>query len=360
MPRSSRQWGCWPFEEQELLLRAALLEDRDALEAWNTRQRDRSLAAIDAGSRRLLPLVYRNLAGRGASSPALEQARAMYKRTWVANNTLIRRVAMLLRAFRTSGVETMVLKGLPLALQYYKDVGRRPMADVDLLVPSSRAIEALGIVRAAGFHPKDDLAQWPPRFTASRGFQDSAGLELDLHCHVLHECLRDGADDDFWAAAHPLEIGGVTTCALCPADQLLHVVVHGLRHSLVPPVRWVADAATVIRTSGADLDWDRLVAQVYRRQVVRIVASGLRYLRSRFDIVVPPPVTRALDDARTSLTERAEHWARSGPGPIRLSVEVWCDYARSAGREPRWRGAFGFPRYVQDRWSAASARQRRK
>jgi hypothetical protein len=227
---------------------------------------------------------------------------------------------------------------------------------VDLLVPASRAADALDVVRAAGFEAKDDGRQWPPRFTAARGFRDSAGLELDLHCHVLHECLYDGADDDFWAGAQAFDVSGVATLGLNPADQLLHVVVHGLRHSLVPPVRWVADATTIIRASAAGLEWERLVEQVRRRRLGQIVASGLRYLQTGFDVGVPPAVMRALDDMPASLTERAELWARSRPGHFRLGVEVWCDYARSVGRERRWRGALGFPRYVQDRWGASRKR----
>jgi hypothetical protein len=314
------------------------------------------LDRIDTGSLRLLPLAYHNLTRLGVDPASLGRIRGVYRQAWYKNHLIIGRLADLLVVFRQAGLDTLVLKGVPLGLMYYQDVALRPMADADVLVPANRAAEALEIIRAAGWAAKDDPLEWPPRFSASRAFSNPLGLELDLHCHVLHECLDAGADDDFWAAARPITIGGATTLALCPADQLLHVIAHGFRRSTVPPVRWVADAVTVIRASGRGLDWDRLIAQARQRRLTRIVGASLAYVAASFDVPVPAAVIRVLEKSPASINERLERWARTRPSALRAGVEAWSEYVRAAGREPQWSGPFGFVRYAKDRLGVRTLR----
>ena len=47
---------CWPTPDQTLLLRAALLPGEAAREAWVAWRQRASLAELDGGSRRLLPV----------------------------------------------------------------------------------------------------------------------------------------------------------------------------------------------------------------------------------------------------------------------------------------------------------------
>jgi hypothetical protein len=223
------------------------------------------------------------------------------------------------------------------------------MADADLLIPVARALDAAAVLDAAGWKPRGTPIDWPPRFTGSRAFTNALDLEIDVHTHVLHDCLEPDADQDFWQAARPITVGGVATRMLCPADQLLHVIVHGFRRSTIPPVRWVSDAVTVIGRRGDDLDWPRVVSQVTRRRFGRIAAAALGYLRAEFRVELPPDVLRALQATRVSVGERLEYWSRVRPGRVQLGVEAWCEYRRAAGRERRWTGPFGFIRYVKDR-----------
>jgi hypothetical protein len=67
MARPPTEYGCWPNEPQRLLLQAALLDgDRasTASRAWCARI---DLDLLDAGSLRLLPLLYRAMTARGES-----------------------------------------------------------------------------------------------------------------------------------------------------------------------------------------------------------------------------------------------------------------------------------------------------
>jgi hypothetical protein len=349
MARAIAQYGPWPGAEHQLLLRAALGDATGSVDAWQEWRRRYDLDAIDAGSLRLLPLVYRNLTRAGVDPQALGRVRGVYRQTWYRNQLIIGHLAGLIRRLEAAGIDTLVLKGIPLALAYYGEAAVRPMADADLLIPSARAVEAMAVLGAAGWTPRGEPLDWPPRFTGSRAFTNALDLEVDVHVHVLHDCLEPDADQDFWRAARPITVGDAATRMLCAADQLLHVIVHGFRRSTVPPVRWVSDAVTIIRQSGSDLDWPRFVSIVSRRRFGRIASATLAFLRTEFGLDVPPETLRALQRLRPSVDERLEYWSRVRPGRAQLGVEAWCEYRRAAGRESHWSGPLGFIRYIKDR-----------
>lgn len=349
MARPPSEYGCWPNEPQRLLLQAALLEGdraREASEAWRARI---DLDLIDAGSFRLLPLLYRAMTTRGESWEHLGRLRGVYRQTWYRNNLLIGRLARLIDALERVGIPTLVLKGVPLALRYYGDTGLRPMGDADLLIPAARAVDVLPVIEKAGWTLRNPNDTWPPRFTASRSFAGPLGLDLDLHWHVLHEALGPGDDETFWRAAQALGVGGAQTRALHPSDQLLHVVAHGFRRSTVPPVRWLADATSIVRATEPPFDWARLVERAQYFRVSRLTGRALALLRDLLEVPVPEATLGALGDGAHGLTERLECWGREEPGLVRLAAEKWSEFSRAAPHRGEWQGPLGALRYLGDR-----------
>src|ERR1051325_11544967 len=85
--------GCWPDEDQILLLRAALLEEDEAWSAWLRWRAANDLSTADRGSLRLLPLVYRNLLSAGLAEPDKSTLKGTYNAAWLRNQLLFRRAA---------------------------------------------------------------------------------------------------------------------------------------------------------------------------------------------------------------------------------------------------------------------------
>jgi len=71
--------GCWPNRDQELLLRAALLQGGPALDAWNEWRRAVNVDVIDYGSHRMVPLLYRNMQRHGVKDPLMERLKGKVK-----------------------------------------------------------------------------------------------------------------------------------------------------------------------------------------------------------------------------------------------------------------------------------------
>ncbi len=322
----------WPSPEQELLLRCALFEGAEGLSAWRRWCSDVGLGRVDPGSAQLLPLVYRNLVDQGVQDGGLVALKSAYTITWAQNQRVFRRLAATLRLFHSIRVEALVLKGAALIPLYYRDGGMRGMGDFDVLVRMDRFSEAAQALVEAGWRPLSRSPErFDPRFDHALAFMDSAGNSVDLHCHLLRMCCEPGADDPFWEASIPLEIEGLSARTLCATDHLLQACVHGLDWVRVPPIRWVADAITVLRAAPREIDWDRVVDLARDRGLALPLSMALRYLTDTFRAAVPGTALRSLEDLHVSWSDRVQFGAEmeSFRGrPLALVFHHYAVYSR--------------------------------
>jgi len=297
---------------QLALLRAALLEEPAATEAaknwFALRQTEGrfSFDALDLGSRRLLPLVYRNLK-TAVPGPLREELKLIHHEYWAENQKRLQHLENLLAWFEAHGIPNLVLKGMALSLLHYRDMAARPTADLDILVPEDRAREAIALLERDGWAPFLFLPSAPEnpyfyRHTHAIPFERSNDNELDLHWHVLSEATFHGADDPFWRASVPLAVKSVNSRALNPTDQLMHACVHGFRANELPPIRWIADAVTILRT--APIDWARLTSLAIDLHVTLPLATSLHFLRTTFPAPIPEEVVEALEAVPVDDAER--------------------------------------------------------
>lgn len=334
-------------------MQAALLRGQKAVEAWSRWISSGDIDRIDTASFRLLPLVYVKLRAERIEDPVMDKLKGVYRHAWYKNRLLFRHMASVLRSLHDAGIQTLVLKGAPLVLSYYKDYGLRPMTDFDVLVHTDQALAAVHLLQQSGWAPSD---RWPEAFHEAYlsvghalGFKDSSGRQFDLHWHVLPECCRPQADDDFWAGAVPIEIDGVSTLTLNPADHLLHVSAHGVRWDPLPPFRWVADA-TAIMNSGADLDWNRLVAQAQKRRLVWPLKEALRYLRQTFDAPVPNAILEKIENSPASKMDRLEYRYKTENHETKALGYLpihWFHYLRLEDRAGAKYDLIAFARYLE-------------
>jgi len=326
---------CWPDEQQELLLRAALLRGEGALSAWDKWRSRVNPDSLDAGSARLLPLLYRNLPELRDNDPLVTRLKESYRTTWSLNQSLFRQMASLLGSLHEAGIETLVLKGGALAPRYYRDYGVRPMVDFDILVREERARTVMDSLAGSGWTSKYKSPAALIPYEHSTEFHDGAGRKLDLHWRVFWEGSREVTDEEFWSGAVAVEIHGVRTLILNPADQLLHVCVHGAKWDVCPPLRWVADALTILRSIGTEMDWNRLHRQAQTRRLLLPLSDTLAYLEKFENGSVP---AKALELVKRrgveGRMERFTYEVRLGPSrPLRAAAVLW-----------QWSNTFRFSR----------------
>ena len=314
--------GCWPNSAQDLLLTAALAEPDAAARAWEAWRGRADVDAIDPASFRLLPLIYLNNAGRGVFGDDDARLRGVYRQNWARNHRRIHVASKAIAELSRAGIATLGLKGLVLGLRYYGNVGARSMADIDLVTRDDEAYRALEVLEASGWRLLHPPFARERRRGGSTALVNAAGDELDLHWHVLLVQPFASVDEAFWQGAEAIEIGGVPSRALQPADELLHTIVHGLHWNPINSLRWIADAVTLLRRA-PHVDWDRLIdaAARYCARVPRRHGAGLprrqvrphRARRRRRPRAVAP-----VDGRRSRRVVGEDARPRDAPGAIRL------------------------------------------
>ncbi len=352
--------GCfWPAQLQEVLLRAALLEGRDAVEAWKewrSRVDIDDVDRLDPGSYRLLPLLYRNLKNQYPEDPIMMKLKGVYRLTWYKNQMLFHTITSLLHSFHRAGIDTMVLKGAALTLLCYRDYGLRPMNDFDVLVHTKDVHSAIRLLRQLNWNPlKFDPDEAYISVSYSHPFADKTGREFDLHWHVLSRCRTPDADDDFWKDAVLTDFHGVPAHILSATDQLLHICVHGARWNQTPPFRWVADAMMILRNSHNGILWDRLITRASDRKLLLALNDTLKYLTETFNAPVPAEVLQKLNHTHVSQIERIEYKILINQ-PTRWTAisELWCQHSRLMGNAHILSQVAGFAKFLQSIWGISA------
>ena len=337
-----------PEPSQMLLLRAALAEGGDAVEAWREWRRTTEFDAAGWEQFQLLPLVSRNLPETEFDSEVAGRLAGLRRLTWSRNQLLFHAAGEAFAALRDAGMQPLVLKGAALAELAYRDAALRPMFDVDLLVAPRHAREALAVLTSAGWASSRAEPAGRLRVHHSVDLSRPPGGELDLHWQSLWLAADDAP---LWEAATPIRLGGVEARAVGAADNLLIVCAHGLPWAEVPAIRGVADAVTLIRGTEPAVDWKWFRAEARRRRLALWAAVALRFLRDELGVSeVPAAVVEDLGGEPVGRAERTVLMSAMAPdSPLRT-----YRLARERHRRLRSMGAAeappGFLAFAREFW----------
>ena len=197
------------------------------------------------------------------------------------------------------------------AFHYYRQIGLRSKNDFDVLVPTGKLEPALTALRAIGWTPVA-LPNGRGFSLAATGLYHSWGFrnestrgELDLvHAYASHD----------------------------------------------PVIRWVADAAMIMRAAGDQIDWDRFADQTSRRHLVLPVRVALGHLHDSGLVPIPIGAIHALESARVGWMDRAEYVHRQSRHPYSLSnklARLWFWNWRLRGHAPSLSTAASFPGFLR-------------
>jgi len=333
-----------PDAVRDCLMTAALAHSDDAVRAWRQWSGRPAAAVLTGVEARWLPLVARNLASLGAPEATDEVLRRARREAWAHNQLILDRARPALTALHRAGIQTVLLKGAALSLAVYPDRGARPFGDVDALVEPASIDTARAILAGLGWTCPHTAGTLPQTGRHSFGYSTAGGGALDLHQYLLQECTWAGVDAEIWRRTVSVEDEQTRWLVLSPADQLLHVCIHGLRWSPVHAGTWVADAVEVLHRAGDTLAWDVVVAEAQQRQLSYQLRVALRLVADMPGVVVPARVLTELGRSPTSWTDRLECRVKTRPvaPPVNLWL-FWRGWRRARRRHP---GTTGFLRFA--------------
>lgn len=234
------------------------------------------------------------------------------KAYWVLRENRLKQV---LSAFRQAGLAAIPLKGAALLDLLYKDIGLRPMSDVDILVHSNKFVPAVNIMHQLGFEicskdssksitSLDKLPQtyWPKGLS----FHDQQGVVIELHQSLV---------DPWFLPAYSLNMDAVWERSiylsrtdqnlersreilweryLSPYDTLgflcLHLSLHGLQFP-----QTCLDIDLWIRNLPDIWEWERFLDLVNQWQIRSTTYHALSLCRDLMETPLPDNIFKHLD-----------------------------------------------------------------
>lgn len=246
------------------------------------------------------PLVFRTLSAlcpELVPRDALDELRRRSQARILLNRALAQELAEVCQAFEEQGVEVIALKGAPLALSAYQDLGLREFDDLDLVVPQVRLADAQAVLTSVGFRP---LSRFRDEFQPSHFdepyhayVKENRPLPVDLQWVMAHQHFMFRLDrPEFWRRRVPMKLANKTVHVLEPEDLLIVLCVHGSKHAW-EQLKWVCDVAELLR-SHPGLDWDRIVARAVEWRCRRLLSLGLEIARRVLDAPLPQAVAESV------------------------------------------------------------------
>ena len=213
-------------------------------------------------------------------------------------------------------IQVIALKGAALNRLVYRDLGLRPIGDVDLLIQEQHLSRARDLFDELGYSQNESLSEdsgnvdnyhYCPRLLSPDG-----SVEIELHRHVVRRSSPLYFElDDLWSQAREKGIGNQNVWILGPVDLISHLclkffVDRGLRQHSYAALRQLADIAETLTFYAEELDWSVLVRQAQARSHAAPIFCALytarKLLGSRIDQKVLDRLRPAdMDDEQLSL-----------------------------------------------------------
>ncbi len=260
-------------------------------------------------------LLYKNLKKAGVlgylGHQYIQQLQSLYYTTVRFNLKLIYDLKEVLQNLNKKDIKASLLQGIPLLQQVYKDIGLRPLTDIDLWVlPESRdAVDA--VLTGLGFD-RDRL--YPNTFK-------KASTIIDINTHILwadritsRRMLLKANQEDLFANCRTMAFEGEKAYCLSRVDQIIYLSLHTIKH-YADRLIWLVDLKNLLEDWQAS-DWELLFTRCKELGQEKVVYYILFVLKQLFECRPPVEVNAKLDNNSLNRLEKTVLNCRSKGSPL--------------------------------------------
>ena len=115
----------WPTYQQQLLLKACLLDQKRSLIAYEQWEKAIDIDHLDHDSNKLLGLLYRHLSQQQIESQHLGRLKGVNRYQWTKNQLIIGQLEKIREQFQQAEIDFICLGDLALLSSYYQDSGSK-------------------------------------------------------------------------------------------------------------------------------------------------------------------------------------------------------------------------------------------
>ena len=231
---------------------------------------------------------------------------------------LKREIKAVLECLQAENIETLLLKGTPLAYSLYEQPYHRPRCDTDLLFPDKdTAKQAWSAIRDMGYERPNavsgDLISH--EFSCTRNDRYRVQHCLDFHWKLSnnHSFARTFSFDELMQNAVRVQALHQAH-APNPVHALLFACMHRLSHStngMADRLIWLYDIHLLARSLSSD-QWQALVELAIKKRIPAILLMGLQATADKYATEIPRDILNKLEHAPTTEQFAPKTWQTRG------------------------------------------------
>ena len=297
-----------------------------------------------AAQHQLGALTYRLLADSGVLTGAppdvQERLRTTYMQHAIRNAVMFRDTRRAIRVLDGAGIATMLLKGVHLARYVYAEPALRSMADLDLMVPRDRLVEAEALLLAQGYGPipRPDPVEFCRRSNHLAKLIKPGEQVIELHWAIERPTSPFTIDPRaLWSRARAVTFEGCHAWVLAPEDTLLHLALHTSFHHGFDrsALKALVDLQQVVAQSADGIDWTSLVGRANAWGAGGFVFATFRVASDLLRVPIPEHALERLDHSSEDeeVAEAALRYVLMPPADL---TQPFVELARQGWSE-RWR-----------------------
>lgn len=215
------------------------------------------------------------------------------------NLKLIHAFNEILKPLRKMQIQVILMQGISLLRQVYRDIGLRPMNDMDIWVLPNQYADLVDCLVDQGFE-RNSL--YPETFCRGE-------IVLDIHTHILwgdriqsRDLLINIGQEEIFRNARHLNVENTAVLCLDSPDQFLYLSLHALKHNLERLI-WLVDIKSLIAKWELS-DWKALTDRAEELGLEPTLLYTLYILRNIFQLELPSEMSFYLDRRKLNLFER--------------------------------------------------------
>jgi hypothetical protein len=362
----------FPTADEKEFLQLIVCSDADFTLRWNTWTSSHDFDDVDETKWHLYSLIYGRLVDLNMEhDPLFGRIKGIYKMIWVRNQQILAAAKDLCVILGSRNIPVTFLKGIPMLVDVYQNTGARLTGDVDIFIPPEYAPVAVAAIAESGWKY---WKPWMPdvnnpvpsmyHVTKSTDFINRYDVVADIHWNIfgLYHHVRPidvlllrkdistiAFRDAYSKGAVPIHDRDIVALRLGNEDMLIHAVVHGSENAIARGIRWVTDAAAIMRAY--DINWTLIAERAHAFGLSLELWMAFRYLHEEIELDIPQDFLDTLSGVPFTQSQIREFNRRANLtggerfSPMNNLLMFWYAYWTYEPKHPR-KTIIGFIRYA--------------
>lgn len=201
---------------------------------------------------RVCPLIYIRLKDKSDAFPphVIEALFQEYKKNTFKMLQLTGEMETLDKVFSENNIETLFLKGPPIANDLFGDISLRMSKDLDILVREEELEKAENILLSLGYEREEistvlNEIKWHRHHIVY--YHPKKKIQVEIHWRLHPRPMKGASFEELWSRKRESQVTKHPIFFMGTEDLLLFLISHGARHGWFR-LRWLKDIDQMVRT----------------------------------------------------------------------------------------------------------------